>query len=454
MSLISTYQSRKSLFAEKLITKGVDASASDGLTTLINKIDDISSIGNGIFLFGDKDIIQSSQSVYFNAFVVKEGKLVNDPIKIYAPDSSYVNPMTSNVSDFTKLGDSDGFTVTNEGASLSLNELASFNQVYLNKVLDFTNTNHEIMFKCKPLLQGSDAINGQVYTINGSGYDTNFWISSTQVGFCGNTFSFPSSITWGDWLDVVLSYTPTEQKIYINGILVGTTTYDFSEDYNANAFYFALFTYYSYVSFIVKNLSVFSYESIVASGSHGACLGEYVGTGSGLKNFYAQSGSFVSEIFVVYDCTFADNGTTEHDSTKYTINASLTETLVTDGVNVFKTASGSTAGNYKCNTALNGDFTALVELKSTGQGVRVGIMDSNNQRAFGNFNQSEFTQVKIVKTNNTLTVKQYINNEWVDLSITGLANVDLTGTTYFNLYIYNTTTDTDFTFKNLKIYPV
>lgn len=103
---------------------------------------------------------------------------------------------------------------------------------------------------------------------------------------------------------------------------------------------------------------------------------------------------------------------------------------------------------------MNGDFTALVELKSTGQGVRVGIMDSNTQRAIGTFNQSEFTQVKIVKTNTTLTVQQYINNEWVDLSITGLASVDLTGIIYFNFYIYNTTTDTDFTFKNLKIYPI
>lgn len=149
-----------------------------------------------------------------------------------------------------------------------------------------------------------------------------------------------------------------------------------------------------------------------------------------------------------------DNGTTEHDSTNYVINASLTETLVTDGVNVSKTASGSNAGNYRLNKQFTGDFTALVELKSTGQGVRVGIMDSDTQRAFGAFNQSEFTQVKIVKTNTTLTVQQYINNEWVDLSITGLASVDLTGTIYFNFYIYNTTTDTDFTFKNLKIYPI
>ena len=194
--------------------------------------------------------------------------------------------------------------------------------------------------------------------------------------------------------------------------------------------------------------------SIIITDDYGVATATYTCNGSGLKEVYATSGTFVSEIFVVYDCTFADNGTTEHDSTKYTINASLSETLVTDGVNVSKTASGSTAGNYTCNTALNGDFTALFEIKSTGQGVRVGIMDSNNQRAYGTFNQSEFTQVKIVKTNTTLTVQQYINNEWVDLSITGLASVDLTGTTYFNLYIYNTTTDTDFTFKNLKIYPI
>ena len=455
MSLISTYQSRKSLFAEKLITKGVDASASDGLTTLINKIDDISSIGNGIFLFGDKDIIQSSQSVYFNAFVVKEGKLVNDPIKIYAPDSSYVNPMTSNVSDFTKLGDSDGFTVTNEGASLSLNELASFNQVYLNKVLDFTNTNHEIMFKCKPLLQGSDAINGQVYTINGSGYDTNFWISSTQVGFCGNTFSFPSSITWGDWLDVVLSYTPTEQKIYINGILVGTTTYDFSEDYNANAFYFALFTYYSYVSFIVKNLSVFSYESIVASGSHGACLGEYVGTGSGLKNFYAQSGSFVSEIFVVTDSQFYDSGTTGTPNTEWwKNNNSLQLTSDNNGL----TASNSTSSTYylapnEIGTPKSSmsdlvdwnDFICEFTYRSHTGTINLELRDSGGnvgRITFNNLTLSDGDVFKIQYTNNTITAT--LNN--TPLTVSGTVSGDV----MIRLAVLNA----NIVFKDFKVYPI
>ena len=85
MSLISTYQSRKSLFAEKLITKGVEASATDGLTTLINKIDDIQSFTEGLLLYADKKIAQSEDTVNLYALLLEDNVAVSgEKVKIYS----------------------------------------------------------------------------------------------------------------------------------------------------------------------------------------------------------------------------------------------------------------------------------------------------------------------------------------------------------------------------------
>jgi len=72
MSLISTYQGRKTLFANKLIDKGVDASNTDGLTTLINKIDDIHT-SNDITLYGNKKILQTSDNAELYTLILKDG---------------------------------------------------------------------------------------------------------------------------------------------------------------------------------------------------------------------------------------------------------------------------------------------------------------------------------------------------------------------------------------------
>ena len=74
MSLISTYQSRKTLLAQKLTDKGVTASGSEGLTTLINKIDDIpDGLKDGIIIWSDKKIIQSSENIEFYSLALTDG---------------------------------------------------------------------------------------------------------------------------------------------------------------------------------------------------------------------------------------------------------------------------------------------------------------------------------------------------------------------------------------------
>lgn len=154
------------------------------------------------------------------------------------------------------------------------------------------------------------------------------------------------------------------------------------------------------------------------------------------------------------DCVFLDYGTIGHDSANYIIASTLTELVTSEGVNVSKVASGSTNGNYRTVTAFTGDFTALVDVKTNNYSIRIGVMDVNNGRAFANFNQSEFTTAKIIKTSTSLTIQEYINGEWVDLSVSGLQNVDLTTDCRFLFYIYNVSNDTNLTFTNLKIYSI
>lgn len=83
MSLISTYQSIKTLLANKLTSKGVTANSNEGLTTLINKIDNIQA--NGIIIWGNKEIIQSTDDVDINVFVFEDGKPVTgETVHFYA----------------------------------------------------------------------------------------------------------------------------------------------------------------------------------------------------------------------------------------------------------------------------------------------------------------------------------------------------------------------------------
>ena len=188
--------------------------------------------------------------------------------------------------------------------------------------------------------------------------------------------------------------------------------------------------------------------------SQGKCSYTYTGVGAGKLDFKAKYLSLQTETYEIIDCTFIDYGTTGHDSNNYIIASALTETLTSEGVNVSKAPSGSTNGNYRTVTDFTGDFTATVEVKTNNQPIRVGIIDTDNSRAFANFNQTEFTQIRIIKTSTTLTIQQYTDDEWVDLTVSGLQNVDLTLDCKFLFYIYNTANDTNLTFKNLQIYPI
>ena len=100
MTFLETYQGRKTAFANKLVSKGVSASGSDGLTTLINKIDDIQHQTKGIIVSSEKKIAQSGDDVDISAYILNDdGTFVPDGTPavfeglLYDPSGLYDNPL-------------------------------------------------------------------------------------------------------------------------------------------------------------------------------------------------------------------------------------------------------------------------------------------------------------------------------------------------------------------------
>lgn len=82
MSFIENYQSRKNLLASNLQNKNVDASGTEGMTTLINKINDIEGV-NKIFL----EYIEENT---FKATYIKNGVLAKNQEILFGYPTMYV----------------------------------------------------------------------------------------------------------------------------------------------------------------------------------------------------------------------------------------------------------------------------------------------------------------------------------------------------------------------------
>ena len=74
MSFIENYQSRKNLLANNLQNKQVDASGTEGFTSLINKVEDVSrSMTNGILLYADKNTAHLGDTINLSAIFLQNG---------------------------------------------------------------------------------------------------------------------------------------------------------------------------------------------------------------------------------------------------------------------------------------------------------------------------------------------------------------------------------------------
>lgn len=188
MTFIGTYQGRKSLFAEKLVNKGVSASGTDGLTTLINKIDDIQHFDSGLTLYADKSIAQSSDTVNLYALLLNNGKPVSGETVLFKGIGG-VRTDTYNSDPYTV------YTVFGEGkidcaaGTWRVVQGTTHIEYTTSNVFSLENTDSELIFK----------LNGTEIEISGlSSIDLTepfeIWVDSTVTS---NSFSLVESATTG-----------------------------------------------------------------------------------------------------------------------------------------------------------------------------------------------------------------------------------------------------------------
>ena len=282
MSFASDYQGRKTLLANLLVSKGVSAVDSEGLTTLINKVDDISSGGfdNGVFLVADKDIIQKDSNVRLSAIAVQDDKLRNSPIAIYKITSGLSNDFSTNANGFVAVSSHSNISISN-----SMGVVGAGVSAYCNVPVVLEDDIVFIRFKCKST-DGNEGLTAQIGYNNASAeYDTTMYIDSSEISFFEETISLPEIMDIEDWIDVAILCTPTAQKVWVNDTLI-TASKDFTDGLWEDNRYFTVWQWQKEWNIKDFQLNVLSG---IATGSNGSCSGTFTGVGGGKTDFIAIS---------------------------------------------------------------------------------------------------------------------------------------------------------------------
>lgn len=314
MSLLETYQSRKTLFVNKLTNKGVEASDNDGLTTLINKIDSIDGgSNNGVLLFADKDIVVTDGIVKLGAIALNNGKLVNEPISII--DILYSNSL---INDGQNTFDFENESAVGEYSKCESNEngfLLQLNSAYLSSVVfDFTKYKYIISFKAKVLDDEPNICYMSVGTTSSYNYPMSVDVTTTNL---------PQNISSDQdgFYDIRWEISINNNKIYVNDNLYLN---DDDVDYTGFDNHYLWFMSSDWTN-IYKNLTI---TQVFGESEFGATNGIYYGKGIGNKEFIAKCGNVVSQPISIYDTIFYDHaydGEGNHNDTGWT-NARCTLT--------------------------------------------------------------------------------------------------------------------------------
>ena len=95
MTFEENYQSRKTLLANKLTNKGVNASDTEGMTTLINKVNDIQpETNNTLVLYTDKNAAENGKDIQLYALLLNNGTPVSGKTIMF-----FLNETISQISD-------------------------------------------------------------------------------------------------------------------------------------------------------------------------------------------------------------------------------------------------------------------------------------------------------------------------------------------------------------------
>jgi len=419
MTFLETYQGRKTAFANKLVSKGVSASGSDGLTTLINKIDDIQHQTKGIIVSSEKKIAQSGDDVDISAYILNDdGTFVPDGTPavfeglLYDPSGLYDNPLIIDEDELVwhSLGD----------------DLTQISWALISTTPD------TIIYM------------GQT----GSSYFT-FYKTSTGWNISYKDNGTPTSIT-GDRIFQVKKGLITNG----NGDYVDLSTVNGASSSIVSSWYG---TYL--LGYIGKaTLEVYKCDGSSSSGM----VDSYIScTGAGLRQFRVFAGRVQSEPFEVTDCMVYDAGVSgkananawsDFDTSRIrtTVGATgtLVENLYTGQVALSSNRAGTTTASpwdYIPPFCVEVDFQNATQNKVY---VQVHNSDNSTVITIPFQNQSDFQHIKLlVRTDKTQI--------WVDgVKGSDLSGISPSGTRDTLEVRFILDAGCEFTFRNFEIYPM
>lgn len=397
-SLSETYLSCKSAFANKLTNKGVSATSNDGLTTLINKIDNIPSgiHDNSLNLFADKKIDQSSNTINLYALLLRDG--------------------------IAKAGETVNFYIDGDGTTydskvLTANTATTVSDRY-SIDLPSTVTGYVYLEASKNIL---------ILYVNGS--------SSTDLTI------YPTGGSPTIIYDVV-------SLVYANGVLTVTEDDDTVTEIDCSSYDMSSVTS-TVTGVVIKDYGAKS----ATTNSGGIATIPYLCNGSGEHIVKAISGSVVSETYTVWDTLFyckGLDGTGNHNPNWFeSAPSTMTVTRSSNGTTISKTGNGNVLPSTQptesssWSTLLKLGVPLTVEFEIVeGSGLSFRCYNNSNQSVFDKGLSSGLWKFEITSN----SAKCYKNGVEQTLTASNFEN-----TVYF-AFTGSGSTEASITFKDFKIY--
>lgn len=392
-SLSETYLSCKSAFANKLTNKGVSATSNDGLTTLINKIDNIPSgiHDNSLNLFADKKIDQSSNTINLYALLLRDG--------------------------IAKAGETVNFYIDGDGTTydskvLTANTATTVSDRY-SIDLPSTVTGYVYLEASKNIL---------ILYVNGS--------SSTDLTI------YPTGGSPTIIYDVV-------SLVYANGVLTVTEDDDTVTEIDCSSYDMSSVTS-TVTGVVIKDYGAKS----ATTNSGGIATIPYLCNGSGEHIVKAISGSVVSEPYEVIDAIFRDIGDTDNSSNWNLGGVGYTQS--NDAV----TLNNATGSTRWCTPKVNGsnisldttkDYCIEIDIKNVNcTDLRI-ILQYTSVYLHSYVSTSDFTHIKIYSSKSEGKTYYIVDGTTRSVNNSSTVSTDMT------LRIAN---GGGYMFKNFSIYPI
>lgn len=140
--------------------------------------------------------------------------------------------------------------------------------------------------------------------------------------------------------------------------------------------------------------------------SSGIATVSYSGKHAGHLNIRPFCGTVVSQPYEVMDYIVYDTGKSGRDTTVWT-NSNMAISTDENGTTLTRTGTGS----YTSNVVMTGDFEAILQLKTNGTSIRVGIFDASQSNSVSHAirNATAWSYFKLRRENGVLTAYESFN---------------------------------------------